>query len=50
MKVAETIQLSHKEFLNIHADPQKAARAGDLKYVSDNDPGITRIKKGAGFG
>jgi DNA topoisomerase-1 len=50
MKVEEAIQLSHKEFLNIHADPQKAAKAGDLKYVSDIDPGITRIKKGTGFG
>ena len=45
----ETVQLSHKEFLKIHKDPEKAAKAADLKYVSDADPGITRVKKGKGF-
>jgi len=42
-------QLSHKEFLKIHKDVEKAARVADLKYVSDTDPGITRVKKGTGF-
>ena len=45
----ETVQLSHKEFLKIHKDTEKAAKAADLKYVSDADPGITRVKKGKGF-
>ena len=35
--------------LKIHKDPQKAAKAADLRYVSDTDPGISRIKKGSGF-
>ncbi len=49
MKNQEVIKLSHKEFLKTHADPEKAAKAVDLKYVSDKDPGIARIKKGSGF-
>jgi len=49
MKDQETIQLSHKEFLKIHDDPEKAAKAVDLKYVSDNEPGIERHKKGGAF-
>ena len=45
----ETAQLTHKQFLKAHKDPEKAAKAAALKYVSDAQPGITRIKKGAGF-
>ena len=45
----ETTTLTHKEMLKIHKDPQKAAKAADLRYVSDTDPGISRIKKGSGF-
>lgn len=45
----ETANLTHKEMLKIHKDPVKAAKAADLRYVSDTDPGITRIKKGNGF-
>jgi len=45
----ETIQLSHKEFLKTYSDPKKAARAVDLVYVSDAQPGISRVKKGTGF-
>lgn len=43
------IELSHKEFLKIHKDPKKAAKAADLVYVNDGQPGISRIKKGKGF-
>lgn len=43
------IQLSHKEFLKIDRDYTKAAKAADLLYVSDKDPGIIRKKKGKGF-
>ncbi len=49
MKEQETIQLSRKELLKIHDDPKKAAKAVDLKYVSDSEPGIERHKKGNGF-
>jgi DNA topoisomerase-1 len=49
MEDESTVKLSHKEFLKIHADPKKAAKAVDLKYVSDTDPGISRVKKGNGF-
>ncbi len=45
----ETVQLSHKEFLKIDKDYSKAAKVADLLYVSDKDPGIQRVKKGAGF-
>ncbi|HEU4471770.1 MAG TPA: DNA topoisomerase IB [Flavisolibacter sp.] len=43
------IELSHKEFLKIDKDYSKAARMADLTYVSDKQPGITRLKKGKGF-
>jgi len=45
-KIAE---LSHKEFLKIDKDYSKAAKAADLRYVNDQEPGITRVKKGSGF-
>ncbi len=45
----EVIQLSHKEFLKIHSDPEKAAKAISLRYVNDSMPGIIRKKKGKGF-
>jgi DNA topoisomerase I len=43
------IELSHKEFLKIDKDYVKAAKAADLKYVNDKEPGINRLKKGKGF-
>jgi DNA topoisomerase I len=45
----KVIELSHKEFLKIDKDYNKAAKAADLVYVNDHDPGINRIKKGKGF-
>ncbi|HEV7331330.1 MAG TPA: DNA topoisomerase IB [Flavisolibacter sp.] len=41
--------LSHKEILKLDKDFSKAAKAADLVYVSDKDPGFTRQKKGTGF-
>jgi DNA topoisomerase I len=41
--------LSHKEFLRIDRNYEKAAKAVHLVYVSDTQPGITRVKKGKGF-
>ncbi|HEY9363707.1 MAG TPA: DNA topoisomerase IB [Chitinophagaceae bacterium] len=45
----EIVQLSHKEFLKIDKNYEEAATAADLVYVSDADPGISRMKKGKGF-
>jgi DNA topoisomerase-1 len=45
----EEIDLSHKEFLAIDRDYQKAAEIADLVYVNVNSDGITRVKKGKGF-
>lgn len=43
------IELTHREFLRIDRDYQKAAEIVDLRYVSVNSEGITRLKKGKGF-
>lgn len=40
---------SHKEFLKIDKNYEAAASAADLVYVSDQQPGIRRVKKGKGF-
>lgn len=45
----EIVQLSHKEYLKIDKDYSKAAKVADLRYVSDKQPGIQRVKKGQGF-
>ena len=45
----QVIELSHKEFLKIDKDYIKAAKAADLKYVTDKEKGINRIKKGQAF-
>jgi DNA topoisomerase-1 len=45
----ETVQLSHKEFLKIDKDYSEAAKVAALRYVSDKDPGINRIKRGSSF-
>jgi DNA topoisomerase-1 len=45
----ETAQLTHKQMLKVHKDPEKAAKAASLRYVSDGDKGISRTKKGNGF-
>jgi DNA topoisomerase-1 len=47
MELAPT--LSHKEFLKADKDYERAASAAHLLYVTDSDPGITRLKKGKGF-
>ena len=41
--------LSHKEFLKLDRDYSQAAKAADLRYVNDREPGFTRAKKGTGF-
>lgn len=42
-------QFSHKEFLSIDQNYERAAIAADLVYVKDNIEGISRVKKGKGF-
>ena len=45
----QLIKLTHKEFLQIDRDYANAAKAVNLVYVSDVQPGIQRLKKGKGF-
>jgi DNA topoisomerase I len=47
--VKETVRLSHRQHLLLDKDHEKAAKAAKLIYVSDQQPGIQRIKKGKGF-
>ncbi len=42
----EPIKLSKKKIESIVHDAEKSAKAVNLIYVSDTDPGITRVKKG----
>ncbi len=42
--------LSYRDHLKLHRDYQRAARVASLLYTSDSKPGITRIKKGKGYG
>jgi DNA topoisomerase I len=46
---AATQILTHRDFLKIDKDYEAAASVAHLNYVSDQDEGITRIKKGTGF-
>jgi DNA topoisomerase-1 len=41
--------LSHKEFLKIGKDYSKTAKVAALRYVTDKEPGISRVKRGTGF-
>lgn len=41
--------MSHKDFLTLDKDYNKAAKVANLVYVSDKDPGIFRKAKGTGF-
>ena len=45
----ELLQLTHKDYLKIDRDYEKAASLADLVYVSDGQPGILRLKKGRGY-
>lgn len=45
----EGITLSHKEYLRIDRDYERAASVADLVYVTDASAGIKRLKKGKGF-
>ena len=45
----EVLKLSQKKIAAISADPVKTAKAVNLIYVNDADPGIVRVKKGNAF-
>ncbi len=47
--MSEVIKLSHKEYLSLDKDYEKAASIMRLVYVRDSMPGISRIKKGKGY-
>ncbi len=47
--VEEPLKLSKKKIESIVNDPEKSATAANLVYVTDTDPGITRIKAGEKF-
>src|SRR6187402_675691 len=43
------IKLSSKKIKSILHDAEKSAKAVDLVYVQDSQPGISRLKKGGSF-
>lgn len=45
----ENVRLSHRQHLLLDKDHQKAAKAAKLIYISDKQPGISRLKKGKGY-
>jgi DNA topoisomerase-1 len=45
----EPVKLSKKKIESIVNDAEKTAKAANLVYVSDTDPGITRVKVGEKF-
>jgi DNA topoisomerase I len=47
--VNTTVGLSHQDLLRVDKDYEAAASLANLIYVTDNDPGIARQKKGKGF-
>jgi len=47
--VKKNTPLSHRQHLLLNRDHKKAAKAAQLVYVSDKQPGIKRWKKGKGF-
>lgn len=46
---SEVVALSHKEFLRIDRDYEKAAEVADLVYIKPGSSGIERYRKGKGF-
>jgi DNA topoisomerase-1 len=47
--IDEPVTLTKKKIESIVNDPEKTAKAANLVYVSDADPGITRVKVGEKF-
>jgi DNA topoisomerase I len=42
-------KLSHKDFIEIHSNPQLAAEAANLVYIANAKNGIARKRRGKGF-
>ena len=49
MATETVLDLSHKEFLQVDKDHEKAASVIHLRYIRDNQQGILRVRKGKGF-
>lgn len=49
MLALEGIQIPNKKIKTILHDPEKSAKAVNLVYVQDSQPGISRVKKGGSF-
>ena len=49
MLALEGIQISNKKIRTILHDAEKSAKAVNLVYVQDSQPGISRVKKGKNF-
>lgn len=47
--VTDTLRLTHREFLKIDQNYERAAKAVDLVYIRDSIAGIIRVKSGSGF-
>src|ERR1041385_3930914 len=45
----QELKLATRKFKAIYNDPVKSAQTVDLIYVSDSQPGITRVKRGKKF-
>src|SRR5215218_1460143 len=42
-------RVSKRRLEQLKLDPAEAAKAAQLRYVSDDKPGISRVKSGSGF-
>ena len=49
METVKEIKLSRRKLKSITSDNKKSAKAAELVYVSDQDEGIRREKKGDAF-
>ncbi|MDB5198997.1 MAG: topoisomerase [Chitinophagaceae bacterium] len=48
-ETGEEIKITTKKIKSIGSDPEKTAKAINLVYISDTEPGITRVKNGDKF-
>lgn len=46
IQVSESLKITKRKIRSIGTDPEKTAKAVNLVYVSDTQPGITRVKNG----
>ncbi|MEP6615508.1 MAG: DNA topoisomerase IB [Ginsengibacter sp.] len=48
-QATEPLKITRRKIKSIGSDPVKTAKAINLVYVSDTDPGISRVKKSDGY-